>query len=263
MFLLDSLLTAPGSAAFMLFKELARKAQEEWLDDDAVRQELQELYAMLESGRISDKDFEARECRLLERLEQIARAKFNDKWGPEQETQPTDGEVVPVQAPIALPRAPIEPPPPLALPVVPAPAIRTDARMAVPTFVAPEPVAPPMVASESAASPVVPPEPVAPPFLEAPVALAQPPAAGGPLTVFQVLDSATRAVAMLKLRVSSMTSVSRDDDGWKVTAELIERKGVPDTNDLLGIYDLRLDHAGNVLRYERIRMRRRGDLNRG
>jgi Gas vesicle synthesis protein GvpO/Gas vesicle protein G len=263
MFLLDSLLTAPGSAAFMLFKELARKAQEEWLDDDAVRQELQELYAMLESGRISEMDFEARECRLLERLEQIARAKFKDKWGTADDAQPGVEDHLPAPAPIALPPALMDAPPRLALPIATAAGPAADTSPAAPPRVAAEPVAGPIDAPAPAAPLVVIPESAAAPCPSAPAALAPLPAPGAPLTVFQVLDSATRAIAMLKLRVSAVTSVSRDEDGWKVTAELIERKGVPDTNDLLGIYDLRLDQAGNVQRYERTRMRRRGDLNRG
>ena len=91
MFLIDDVLLAPGKAAYLLFQELARKAQEEWLDDDVIKRELQELYGMLEAGGISEKEFEARECRLLERLEQIARIKFQDKWGAAE---------APVEAPI-------------------------------------------------------------------------------------------------------------------------------------------------------------------
>ena len=78
----------------------------------------------------------------------------------------------------------------------------------------------------------------------------------------QVIDSAMRGLSVLKMKVSAVTSVSRASDGWNVTAELLERKGVPDTSDLLGVYELRLDEAGNIMRYERTRMRRRCDLNR-
>ena len=41
---------------------------------------------------------------------------------------------------------------------------------------------------------------------------------------------------------------------------MLERRSVPDTSDLLGVYELQLDHAGNLLRYERTHMRRRCDL---
>ena len=51
-----------------------------------------------------------------------------------------------------------------------------------------------------------------------------------------------------------------DSEGWQVTVELVERRGVPDTSDLLGVYETFLDAAGNVLRYERTRIRRRCDV---
>jgi hypothetical protein len=242
MFLLDSLLMAPGNAAFVLFKQLARKAQEEWLDDDSVKQELQELYLLLEAGRISDRDFEARECRLLERLEQIARAKFRDKWGAEE------GSPVMSQSELQLGL----------------PAADVILAQTLPSPPDPESNVLPPAPSDFAFAATPPPLPTPSPLaVPPPVAMAPPPIAGEPLTVFQVLDSTTRALAMLKLRVSSVTSVSKADEGWKVTAELVERKGVPDTNDLLGVYELRLDAAGAVVSYERTRMRRRGDLSRG
>ena len=233
MFLLDSLLAAPGSAAVLLFKELARKAQEEWLDDDSIKQELQELYTLLESGSISDREFEARECRLLERLEQIARAKFQDKWGPEE--TPTAVEPAHTTSPVA------------ALPAA---------------FVLPPPIDRPTPQPACAAPPAPTPPPVfePPPVVTPPAAFAPPPAPGGPLTVFQIIDTMNRSLPQLRLRVSSITSAARDEEGWRVTAELVERKGVPDTNDLLGMYEFRLDHNGCMVRYERTRMRRRGDV---
>src|SRR5918995_49437 len=118
MFLIDNLLLAPGRAVYFVFKELARKAQEDWLDDDSVKQELQEIYALVEAGKISSQDFEARECRLLERLEQIARAKFNSKWGGADPNAPPllEGSVVePEPEPEPAPEPEPEPEPELRL----------------------------------------------------------------------------------------------------------------------------------------------------
>jgi hypothetical protein len=327
MFLLDDLLLAPGKAALFLFKELAKKAQEEWLDDDSIKQELQEIYTMLESGRISDKEFEARECRLLERLEQIAKVKFAQKWGGEAVI-----DVAPAQP--SLPPVPAEEPPPCAIaPASAGAAAPSPAAAALPTFPwleeafaklceplgpefappDPQPVVttsfaasfldappPPRVATphgipSTSVAPVgqssawttqarqaplapVPPQapmapmapvaphapvaPVAPQVPWAPVAPDAPMSSSARLTITQVIDRASQALAMLKLRVSTITSVSPDEGGWRVTAELVERRGVPDTNDLLGLYELRLDESGNVVRYERTHMRRRADLGR-
>lgn len=75
MFLIDDLLLAPGKAVFFLFESLAKKAQEELFDDEPLKQELQELYRLLESGQLTDEEFAAKECQLLEALEQISRLK--------------------------------------------------------------------------------------------------------------------------------------------------------------------------------------------
>jgi hypothetical protein len=265
MFLLDSLLMAPGKAVLFLFEEMAKKAQEEFLDDETVKQELQEIYAMLEAGKISEQDFETREFRLVERLQQIALAKLQDMSStgappaidvvatevtepsvPALELGPTnDGwQVGPADerrelAPTEDRRAP-------ALTFAPAIEIAAAAPvMAQPTF---EPPPEPIVHADTPApaAPAPPPAPVTPPGLTMP----------------QVVESATRGLAMLKLKVSSVTSVARSESGWRVTVELLERRGVPDTSDLLGVYELLLDHGGNILQYERTRMRRRCDLSR-
>src|SRR4029079_14650849 len=78
MFLVDDILAAPGKAMLFLFRELAKKAKDDFLDDETVKQQLQDMYALLDSGSISGQEFESREMQLLQRLEQIARIKSGD-----------------------------------------------------------------------------------------------------------------------------------------------------------------------------------------
>ena len=79
----------------------------------------------------------------------------------------------------------------------------------------------------------------------------------------QIIENARRVMAMLGLKISSVTAVSKvDGGGWRVTMELVERAAVPDSMDLLGVYELMLDEGGNVIGYERTRVRRRGELGR-
>jgi Gas vesicle synthesis protein GvpO/Gas vesicle protein G len=280
MILVDNLLAGPGQAAMFVLKELARKAQEDWLDDDAIKKELQEIYALAEAGKISTQEFEERECNLLERLEQIARARFNDKWGN------SDGTVIEVEAMTkslteAAAEAPIEMETPWQLDAAPT-IVAAPAIVAQPAIGSPYPIITPRVPAAptiAAAAPVMhtravvhaPPPPVAPvvapppaAHAPAPVMLQAPevPVAFKPLTINQVVECTTRALSLLNLKLSVITSVAPEDSGWHVTAELVERRGVPDTNDLIGVYDLRLDPAGSVTRYERTRLRRRGDLGR-
>jgi len=262
MFLLDNLLLAPGKAVLFLLEEVAKKAQEEFLDDDSVRQELQEIYAMLDAGRISEQEFEAREHRLVERLQQIAMAKLQ-----EHAAGMLSAGMSATAAALMTPGNP-----PDAVPVViDAEPDRTwgaasggadrpweSASAGLESTWGP-PSAGPIIDLQP--SPAAAPQPAPPPAVEAPAPRATTPVSPA-LSMAHVIDFATRGLAMLKLKVSAITSVVHDEGGWRVTAELVERRGVPDSSDLLGVYELRLDDAGNMLRYERIRMRRRCDLGR-
>jgi len=64
---------------------------------------------------------------------------------------------------------------------------------------------------------------------------------------------------VLNLGLSSVTGATKIDHGWRVTVELVERKAIPDTQDLLGVYEVLLNEEGHLTSYERIRMRRRMD----
>jgi hypothetical protein len=56
-----------------------------------------------------------------------------------------------------------------------------------------------------------------------------------------------------------ITSLSAEDGGWKVNVEMLERKAVPDTQDILGTYELKFKGDGELIGYKRITMRKRGD----
>jgi hypothetical protein len=298
MFLLDSLLLAPGKAVLFMFEELAKKAQEEFLDDDSVKQELQDIYARLEGGTISEQEFETRELGLMQRLEQIARAKFEGSWGtpamglqraflqgqPEEDANVVVTEAVIEPEVLPAPVVDVQAPAEAGLSRATADTADIATRMAavdagagapgqllaeLAAFVAGA-KAPALLLSDPAAAGAGTEAPTLRPDSPLPAAVApelQPPRPAAPtppaaLTMAQVIESTMRHLSMLKLKLSAVTAVSRTDDGWRVTAEMLERKAVPDTSDLLGVYDLQLDAAGNVLRYERTHMRRRADLGR-
>jgi len=75
MLLIDDVLLSPFKGLLFVFKEIAKTAQEQLLDDEAVKQELRESYMLLETGRISEEEFERRERLLVGRLEAIERMK--------------------------------------------------------------------------------------------------------------------------------------------------------------------------------------------
>ena len=43
----------------------------------------------------------------------------------------------------------------------------------------------------------------------------------------------------------------------------LERKAIPDTMDVLGLYEVRLDSEGTLLGFERKKLRKRGETQEG
>ena len=70
-FLLDDILLAPLNGLIFIAEKIHAQAMEELLDEEGVRQELRTLYMLLETGKISEAEFEEREAALVERLEEI------------------------------------------------------------------------------------------------------------------------------------------------------------------------------------------------
>jgi len=51
----------------------------------------------------------------------------------------------------------------------------------------------------------------------------------------------------------------KDEKGWHVFVEMIEKHSIPDGMDILGTYEVRVDQNGNIIRYERTDLRKRID----
>ena len=51
----------------------------------------------------------------------------------------------------------------------------------------------------------------------------------------------------------------KEEKGWLVTVEIIEKRSVPDGMDVLGIYEVHLDAEGDLLGYEKTAMRKKAD----
>lgn len=57
-----------------------------------------------------------------------------------------------------------------------------------------------------------------------------------------------------------ITGISRNDDGWVVTVEVLEVGRVPETTDVLGSYDVQVDKDGEITGYHRVRRYIRGSV---
>ena len=76
-----------------------------------------------------------------------------------------------------------------------------------------------------------------------------------------IIDRARAQLAeVVNLKISNIIGAQKKEDGWHVAVELIERQSVPDTQDILGVYEVLLDDQGRMLSYERKRVRRRAEL---
>ena len=62
------------------------------------------------------------------------------------------------------------------------------------------------------------------------------------------------------LTVSSTTGATKDEKGWHISIELVEKHSIPDQMDILALYEVLLDEDGNFLSFERKSMRRRMEL---
>lgn len=56
----------------------------------------------------------------------------------------------------------------------------------------------------------------------------------------------------------SVSALTRSEDGWRLTVEVVELERVPDTTSLLASYTVTMDDDGDVLTYERSRRYTRG-----
>jgi len=54
--------------------------------------------------------------------------------------------------------------------------------------------------------------------------------------------------------------IDKEEDVWHITVEMVEKPSESVNLEILGIYDVRLDASGNLLGFERISMRKRGDV---
>ena len=93
MLLVDDLLLAPIRGLLWVFEKIHDAAQEEIAGEaDAVTTELRDLYMMLETGRITEAEFDDRERTLLDRLDVIQErgSEVEEDFEPDEEPDEED-----------------------------------------------------------------------------------------------------------------------------------------------------------------------------
>lgn len=84
MFLVDDILLAPVNALFWTFREIANAVDEDLAAEPAaITARLGELYMMLETGQMTEAEFDTAEAALLDRLDVLKEeAEANEKPAP-------------------------------------------------------------------------------------------------------------------------------------------------------------------------------------
>jgi hypothetical protein len=68
------------------------------------------------------------------------------------------------------------------------------------------------------------------------------------------------AEVVLKKSLDGINSLNKTPEGWLAEVEVVERKSVPDTQDIIGRYEMKFDPDGELVGYKRIMLRRRSDM---
>ena len=83
---------------------------------------------------------------------------------------------------------------------------------------------------------------------------------GSRVSATTVGAAAVRQLAELAGRdVEGVTSLAKNDDGgWQVEVEVVESRRIPDTTDLMALYEVQVDTDGHLTSYRRLRRYSRG-----
>jgi hypothetical protein len=87
------------------------------------------------------------------------------------------------------------------------------------------------------------------------------PRASAPKRASGVSVAAGAARQLLELtgrQAEGVTGLERTDEGWRVEVEVVEVRRIPDTTDVLALYEVTLDEDGELEGYRRLRRYGRG-----
>lgn len=74
-FLVDDILLAPLKGIRFIAGKIYEQADNEIYDEEGMKRDLLELYMLLETGRITEEEFEGKEKELVEQLEKLQELK--------------------------------------------------------------------------------------------------------------------------------------------------------------------------------------------
>lgn len=81
------------------------------------------------------------------------------------------------------------------------------------------------------------------------------------MNLAEVSKKAREAVKeILNTEPEGLSAIEKSDGGWRVEAEVLERKAVPNKFDLLKVFEFKLDANCKVQSFKLLKKKHRGDL---
>ena len=71
-------------------------------------------------------------------------------------------------------------------------------------------------------------------------------------------EAARQLLELTGKDAEGVTGFERTDEGWRVEVEVVEVRRIPDTSDILALYELSVDEDGELEGYRRLRRYTRG-----
>ena len=80
------------------------------------------------------------------------------------------------------------------------------------------------------------------------------------LSLFKIADAALSATKkFISKNPETVIDIKEKNNEWAVTVEVLERKAIPDTQDILGRYVIRLNKYGEPVGWTQKMIRKRSD----
>lgn len=81
-----------------------------------------------------------------------------------------------------------------------------------------------------------------------------------PIGLAEARDAALEAAeTLIEHPIDNVIRIERSDGNWRVLVEVVERSAVPDTQDILGRYEILVDETGTLQEYGLEERYRRGE----
>ena len=71
-------------------------------------------------------------------------------------------------------------------------------------------------------------------------------------------EAARQLIELTGKDAEGVVGLDRSDDGWKVEVEMVEVRRIPNTTDVLAMYEVEVDGKGSLQGYRRVRRYVRG-----